>query len=77
MTVDHAPDKPPQSVSRSSPLASLGLVAPPGLHGFLFKGGREWGGDLRKVVEKEEKNSALCATKFGGWGGGVVVSMSR
>ena len=41
-TINHAPDKPLESVHRSSPLASHGLVAPPGLHGFQFQG-KGWG----------------------------------
>ena len=39
-TVDHAPDRPPESVHYSSPLASQGLAAPPGLHRFQFQGKR-------------------------------------
>ena len=60
----------------TSALASEGLVAPPGLHGFLFKGGQGWGGDRPKVGKDDEKIFALCATKFGvrrgGGGGGLA-----
>ena len=66
-TVVHAPGRPPESVRRSSPLTSQGLVAPPGLHGFHFSGGRGWGGDLPK-----QKNypTLSVATSGVGEGGG-------
>ena len=65
--VVHAPGRPPESVRRSSPLASQGLVALPGLHGFYFSGVRGWGGDL----PKQKKYPTLSAATSGvGEGGG-------
>ena len=80
--VDHAPDMPPESVRRSSPLASQGLVAPLGLHGFLFKGGRGWGGGPSKNRgEKRKKKKEFCFVHHQDWGlrgrEGGFVSMSR
>ena len=64
-TVVHAPGRPPESVRRSSPLASQGLVAPPGLHGF--HGGR--GGAV--TYQNKKKYPTLSAATSGvGEGGG-------
>ena len=72
-TVDHAPDKPPESVHRSSPLASQGLVAPPGLHGFQSQG-KGWGW-VRWPAKKTKKLPRkkwqyIVRHHLWGWGGG-------
>ena len=75
-TVDHAPDRPPESVHRSSPLASQGLVAPPGLHGFQFQG-KGWGW-VRWPAKKQKKAIQevalhIVSPPLGVGGAGVVM----
>ena len=57
----------PESSRRSSPLASQGLVAPPGLHGFHFSGG----GVGAVTCQNKKKYPTLSAATSGvGEGGG-------
>ena len=75
-TVDHAPDWTPESVHHSSPLASQGFVAPPGLHRLQFQGkGWGWGWWPAKKQKKchARSGNTSCVTTFWGWGGGVVM----
>ena len=66
--VVHAPGRPPESVCRSSPLASPGVRRAAGTPRIpFFEGGRGWGGDL----PKQKKDRALGAASSGvGEGGG-------
>ena len=62
--------RPPESVCRSSPLVSHLLVAPPGLHGFGFRGRQGWSGEPPKKVKT--KPFLVCRHLLGIWRGVVA-----
>ena len=72
--VDDTPDTPREPVHRSSPLASHGLVAPPGSHGFQLQrrgwGRGRWPAKKRKHCHTRS-GPTLCVITFGGWGARV------
>ena len=79
VAVDNAPDRPPDSVHRSSPMASHGLVVAPGLQGFHFQGVGAGAGavayqkNAKTAIEEVALLYALPSVGIWGWGCRVCI----